>query len=180
MPSNVSHLPVSPGPAGAAGSGDAAALEPVCAVVESGGGLLEFVPTAARALDTSLVLLDRARVVLADAARSPAERQALIEGGAGVEIVELRVCDEVVGQLRVLPRGVPAAPALLRAVAALVALEVERVNGPDRASRQATEEFFAALLSRGLAGPEEIVAAGREVGVDLARGGFVVVVRAHQ
>jgi len=180
VPSNVSHLPVSPRPAaGGAGAGDAAALEPVCAVVESGGGLLELVPTAARVLDTSLVLIDRARVVLADAARSPAERQALIAGGAGVETVELRVCDAVVGQLRVLPRGVPVSPALLRTVATLIALEVERVNGPDRASRQATGDFVAALLSRDLTDREEIVAAGNEVGVDLAQGGFVIVVRAH-
>lgn len=182
MPSNVSHLPVSPGPGpgGGKGSGDATALEPVCAIIESGGGLLELVPTAARALDASLVLIDRARAVLAVAARSPAEEQALVKGGAGVETVELRVSDEVVGQLRVRPRGAPVPAPLLRTVAALVALEVERTGGPDRASRQVTGDFVAALLSRELTGREEIVAAGNELGIDLTRGGFVVVVRAHQ
>ena len=180
MPSNVSHLPVSPGRPAGPRSGDAAALEPVCEIVESGGGLLALVPTAARALDASMVLIDTARVVLADAARSPAERQALITGGAGVETLELRVCDAVVGQLRVLPRGAGVPAPLLRAVATIVALEVERVNGPDRASREATGEFVAALLSRELTGRDQIVAAGLELGVDLSRGGLVVVVRAHQ
>ena len=68
--------------------------------VESGAGLPEVVRAASRALDASLVLLDRAGAVLAVAARSPADERALAGGGAGVESLELRVGDEPVGALR--------------------------------------------------------------------------------
>jgi sugar diacid utilization regulator len=178
MSSNVSHLPVPHGHDGHAA--DAAALEPVCAVVEGGGGVLELVRTAARSLGCSLVLLDRAKAVLAVAARSPAEEHALVSGGSGVEAIELRVADDVVGQLRLRAREQSPPPALLRAVALLVALEVERVRGPDRASRQAAGAFLRTLLTRELTGREEIVESAAELGVDLARGGMIVVVRAHR
>jgi sugar diacid utilization regulator len=175
--SNVSHLPVPQGGGGQAA--DAAALEPVCAVVEGGGGLLELVRTAARSLGCSLVLVDRAKAVLAVAARSPAEEHTLITGGAGVATIELRVADEVVGQLRARARGTAPPAALLRAVALLTALEVERVRGPDRASRRATGAFLQSLLTREITGREDIVATAGELGVDLASGGMIVVVRAH-
>jgi PucR family transcriptional regulator, purine catabolism regulatory protein len=151
----------------------------VCAVVESGGGLIELVRAAAGALGASIVLLDRTSSVLAVAARSPAEESSLLDRGAGVQDVELRVADHAVGHLRLRPREQPPAPSLLRAVAALVALEAERMRGPDRASQEATGAFVRSLLARELTGREELVAAGREVGIDLSKGGVVVVLRAH-
>ncbi|HVW16976.1 MAG TPA: hypothetical protein VHB30_01895, partial [Solirubrobacteraceae bacterium] len=119
---------------------DLAALDSLTEAVESGAGLPEVVRAAARALDASLVLIDRTSQVLAVAARSPAEEQALLAGGDGIETLELRLADEEVGRLRARLRGEPA-PAVMRLVTALIASEVERVRAPQRASAQAVETF---------------------------------------
>ena len=70
--------------------------------MEAGAGLPEVVRAAARALDASLVLVDRAGAVLAVAARSPADEESLAPEATGSRCVELRVGDEVVGGLRCL------------------------------------------------------------------------------
>ena len=67
---------------------------------------------AARALDASLVLTDRAGAVLAVAARSPADERALLDDAPGVEALELRVADAPVGTLRMRARSEPG-PALV-------------------------------------------------------------------
>ena len=72
--------------------------------VESGLGLPEVVRAAARALDASLVLIDRSSSVLAVAARSTADERSLMRDADGVETHELRVGDAVVGRLRLRPR----------------------------------------------------------------------------
>jgi sugar diacid utilization regulator len=154
-------------------------LDAVCEVVESGGGLLELIRAASRALDASLVLVDRTRSVLATAARSPAEEKALVDGADDTTSIDLRLADEVVGQLRLRPRGRRASPSLERAVAAIVALEVERVRGPDRATRAAGAAFLRSILNRDLTDRDEIVARAKEVGLDLTGGGLIVVARAH-
>ena len=85
------------------------ALTAVTDAVESGLGLPEVVRAAARALDASLVLIDRTSSVLAVAARSTADERALMSDAAGVATHELRVGDTVVGRLRVRGRsGEPA------------------------------------------------------------------------
>ena len=91
---------------------DLRALEAITEAVAAGAGLPEIVRAAARALDASLVLIDRTSVVLAVAARSPAEERALLREAEGVERVELRVADAVVGQLRLRGRdgGEPPTP----------------------------------------------------------------------
>src|SRR3954462_14072826 len=170
MPSNVSHLPVPQGPDRPA-LADAAALDAVCEVVESGGGLLDLIRAASRALDASLVLVDRSRSVLATAARSPAEEKALVDGAEDTSSLDLRLADEVVGQLRLRPRGSGVSPSLERAVAAIVALEVERVRGPDRATREANSAFLRAVLRRELTDRDEIVARAKEIGLDVGEGG---------
>jgi sugar diacid utilization regulator len=179
VPSNVSHLPLPPERGHGNPAAGADALEPLCAVIEAGGGLIELVRAASRSLEASAVLLDGTGAVLAVAARSPADEAQLIRGGERVQSVELRVADDVVGHLRLRPREGPPPAALVRAAAALTALELERVRSPDRASREATTSFVRALLDRELTGREEIVAAGRELGVDLSSGGLVAVLRAH-
>ncbi len=62
---------------------DLGALDALTEAVESGAGLPEVVRAGARALDASLVLIDRTSHVLAVAARSPAEEQALLAGARG-------------------------------------------------------------------------------------------------
>ena len=53
----------------------------------------------------------------------------------GVEHVELRVGDALVGRLRLRGRSQEPPPALLRLVTTLIASEVERLRAPERASR---------------------------------------------
>jgi len=161
---------------------DLRALEAITEAVAAGAGLPEIVRAAARALDASLVLIDRTSVVLAVAARSPAEERALLREAEGVERVELRVADAVVGQLRLRGReggraGVDSS--MLRLVTTLVASEVERVRGPERASEAAAAEFLHAVLARQVADRDDLVARGKELGIALDRGGSVIVVRAH-
>src|SRR5215218_9903233 len=84
---------------------DLSALDALTDAVESGAGLPEVVRAASRALDASLVCLDRAGAVLAVAARSPADERALLDGLAGVDALDLRVGDALVGGLRLRPRG---------------------------------------------------------------------------
>src|SRR5688572_32669103 len=122
------------------------ALTAITDAVESGLGLPEVVRAAARALDASLVLIDRSSSVLAVAARSTADERALMGDAAGVETHELRVGDTVVGRLRTRGRSGAPPAALLRVVTTLIASEVERVRAPERASEAAQAAFLAAVL----------------------------------
>ena len=157
---------------------DLAALDAITEAVESGAGLPNVVRAAARALEASLVLLDRTGSVLAVAARSPADERSLLDCAAGVETIELRVADAPVGQLRMRARSQPGA-ALVRLVTTLVASEVERVRAPARASQEANAAFLRAIVGRDVLDVEEIVSRGAELGIDLLGGGSVLVVRAH-
>jgi PucR family transcriptional regulator, purine catabolism regulatory protein len=158
---------------------DFGALTAISDAVESGLGLPDVIRAAARALDASLVLIDRSSAVLAVAARSTADERALMADAQGVEAHELRVGDEVVGRLRLRGRHGAPAPALLRLVTTIVASEVERVRAPERASEAAQATFLSAVLRRQVTDRDDILARGGELGVDLADGGAVVVVRAH-
>jgi DNA-binding PucR family transcriptional regulator len=137
------------------------------------------VRAAARALDASVVVLDRGGQALAVAARSPADERSLLVDADGVVAIELRVADVEVGRLRVRARGAPN-PGLLRLLSTLIASEVERVRAPELASEEAAAVFVAAVLAREITGREEVLAAAREVGLrDLERGASVLIAHAH-
>jgi len=159
---------------------DLAALDAITCAVESGAGLPEVVRAAARALDASLVLVDRAGAVLAVAARSPADERSLTADGTGVQTVELRVADEPVGLLRMRVRD-PAATGngLVKLVSTLVASEVERLRAPQRASQAAAAAFVHAVLDRSLVDPEEIRDRAGEINLSLETGASLLVARAH-
>lgn len=163
---------------GAPAAPDLEALDAIADAVGHGAGLPEVVRAAARALDASLVLSDRAGHVLAVAARSTADEQALLAGREGVEEIELRVADEPVGTLKLRARSEPDA-VVLRLVSTLIASEVERVRAPERASAEAAQTFLRALLARTLGGSAAVVEAATALGVDLTDGASVLVVRAH-
>jgi len=170
----------SPAPRTPAGI-DLEALDAVTDAVESGAGLPEVVRAAARALDASLALTDRSSAVLAVAAQSPADEQSLLADAERVELIELRVADEAVGQLRIRPHAgaEPASPMVLRIVTTLIASEVQRVRAPARASEQAVADFLADLLGRRLLGRDDVVARAAELGIDVEAGASVLVVRAQ-
>ncbi len=163
----------------AAGAVDLGSLSAISDAVESGLGLPEVVRAAARALDASLVLIDRSSAVLAVAARSSADEKALMANAPGVSVHDLRVGDAVVGRLRLRGRTGEPPGAFLRVVTTLIASEVERLRAPDRASEAAQAQFLGAVMRRQVTDRGDIVARGSELGLDLGAGGAVVVVRAH-
>ena len=112
---------------------DLDALSAITQAVGDGAGLPEVVRAAARALDASIVLIDRSSAVLAVAARSSADERALMTDAAGVQAHELRVGDSVVGRLRLRGRGGDPSPGMLRIVSTLIASEVEVKTGKQSA-----------------------------------------------
>src|SRR3954449_3434651 len=145
-------------------------IEALTEAVESGAGLPEVARAAARAVDASLVVLDRAGQVLAVAARSPAEEQAIVAGGPEIEIIELRLGGEPVGELRLRARSEEPS-SVVGLVAVVLAGEAERSRAPARASAEAAGAYVAALLAGEAQDPAEI-------GLELESGAFVLVARA--
>ncbi len=161
------------------GAPDLTALAAITDAVEAGAGLPEILRAAARALDASLILIDRSASVLAVAARSPADERSLMRGGENVTTIELKVAEASVGQLRMRSRDGEPDASLLRLVTTLIASEVERVRAPERASEEAATSFQRAVLERRISDRDDLIARGKELGTDLASGGSVLVVRAH-
>jgi sugar diacid utilization regulator len=160
-------------------SPDLAAYAAITDAVEGGAGLPEILRAAARALDASLILIDRTATVLAVAARSPADERSLMRDTDGVTTIELKVADSAVGQLRMRSRAGTPDGALLRLVTTLIASEVERVRAPARASEEAATNFQRAVLARRIDDADDLIARGKELGTDLSSGASVAVVRAH-
>jgi PucR family transcriptional regulator, purine catabolism regulatory protein len=158
---------------------DLAALAAITDAVEAGAGLPEILRAAARALDASLILIDRSATVLAVAARSPADERSLMRGGDDVNAIELKVAESTVGTLRMRARERTPDGALLRLITTLIASEVERVRAPERASEEAAVGFQRALLLGRVEDRADVLARGKELGIDLGAGASVVVVRAH-
>jgi sugar diacid utilization regulator len=158
---------------------DPGSLEELSAAIESGAGMPAVARAAARALGASVALIDRASNVLAVAAASPDEEKKLLAGGAAVETVELRVADSAVGELRWRPHGEDEPDsALLRMVATLLGLELERSRSPEWATEEAAGDFVRALLDRTITDRGDIEARAAELGVKLGGGAGVLIARA--
>jgi hypothetical protein len=156
-----------------------AALAAITDAVEDGAGLPAVLRAAARALDTSLILIDRSATVLAVAARSPADERSLMRDGDDVTTIDLKVADATVGKLRMRAGDRPADTSLLRLVSTLIASEVERVRAPELASEEAATVFQREVLSGRIDGRDALIARGKELGTDLGSGASVVIIRAH-
>jgi PucR family transcriptional regulator, purine catabolism regulatory protein len=166
-----------PGAESPANADRAALLEALSEAVESGAGLPAVARAAARLLDASVALIDRSSAVLAVAGASSDQEQKLLSGGEGVNGVELRVADNVVGELRYRAKTEPE-PAIARMVTTLLALELERSRSPEWESEEAAGAFVVAVLRREVTDRGDIVARAEELGADLDRGAGVVVLRA--
>jgi sugar diacid utilization regulator len=178
MEGSLHHLPARP--AASESPPELDGLEELCAALENGAGVPEILRAAARALEASLVLIDPSSAILAVAARSPSEERSLLTGASGVEMLELRMADEVVGQLRLRSRTHAPVPAARLVVArTLIAAELARVRAPERASEEAATAFLRAILRREITDRDDLVARGAEVGVGLEAGAAVIVARAH-
>src|SRR3954452_21021031 len=152
------------------------AFADVSAAVESGAGLPEVARATSRALGASVVVLDATGSILAVACGSPADEHAVLTEG---QVLDLRVADTKVGELRYRSPGELPPPALVRYVGTLIGLEVERSRAPERASEAAISTFMRDLLDRKVTDRANIVARGHELGADLENGASVVVARAH-
>jgi sugar diacid utilization regulator len=155
----------------------AQALDALAESVESGAGLPETARRAGAALAASVALIDSRGAVLAVAAGSPAEERELLSKHDGVTVIDLRVSEFVVGQLRFRPRQDAPAPAHLRMVTTLLALEVERTRAPERAGEAAVGSFVKAVLDGQVEDRRDLIARGKELGVDLEDGGSVLAAR---
>ena len=69
---------------------DLGAFAAITDAVEAGAGLPEILRAAARALDASLILIDRSATILAVAARSPADERSLMRDADDVSTLELQ------------------------------------------------------------------------------------------
>src|SRR5207302_5078984 len=136
------------------------ALGAITDAVEAGAGLPEILRAAARALDASLILIDRSATVLAVAARSPADERSLMRGGDGVTTIELKVADASVGSLRMRSRERSPDAAVLRLVSTLIALEMERTRAPERASEEAATTFQLEALRGQIPERDDLIARG--------------------
>src|SRR3954466_13145299 len=130
------------------------AFADVSAAVESGAGLPEVARATSRALAASVVVVDATGSILAVACGSPADEHAVLTDG---QILDLRVADTKVGELRYRARGETPPPALVRYVGTLIGLEVERSRAPERASEAAVAGFLRDLLDRQVTDPHNIV-----------------------
>ncbi len=158
--------------------GNDASLDALSEAIESGAGLPAVARAAAKVLDASVALVDRSSAVLAVAAASSGEEAKLLSAGTGVTISELRIADAAVGELRYRPHGDEPAPTLMRMVATLVALELERSRSPDWASDEAAGAFVSSVLAREVTDRGDIVARAAELGVEVQPGAGVVTARA--
>jgi sugar diacid utilization regulator len=166
----------------ASGAGQGSFLElfeQVSDAVESGAGLPSVTRAASRALNASAIVLDATAGVLASACSSPEDERAIMAGEGSADRVDLRVADAVVGELRYRPRGEPPEPALLRMVATLIGLEVDRSTAPERASEAAVRDFLEDLVGRTVTDRENIVARGAELGCHLVDGSVMIIARAR-
>ena len=153
------------------------ALGAIAEAVEGGAGLPEVARACGRALDASIAVVDASSRVLAVACASPEDERAVLSG-EGSERLELTVGGAVVGRMHYRDRGEPNPADLVRVVAAILALEVERARAPERASEAAVRDLLEDLVSRAITDRENIVARGTELGADLSGGGSVIVARA--
>jgi PucR family transcriptional regulator, purine catabolism regulatory protein len=158
---------------------DLAALAAITDAVEDGAGLPAILRAAARALGTSLILIDRSATVLAVAARSPADERSLMRDADDVTTIELKVAESTVGRLRMRASERPTDASLIRLVTTLIASEVERVRAPERASEEAATSFMRAVLDGRIQVRDDLIARGKELGTDLSVGATVVIIRAH-
>jgi hypothetical protein len=168
-----------PAPAASAPSSFLDALDQVSDAVESGTGLPSVARAAGHALGASVIVLDGSSSVLAVACASREDERAVMAGEGGTETIELLVAETSVGRLRYRPRAEPPPSALLRLVANLIGLELERVKAPERASEAAVGDFLADVLARKVTDRENILARAAELGCDISAGAGVLVVRAR-
>ncbi|MGX6448971.1 hypothetical protein ACVU7I_13020, partial [Patulibacter sp. S7RM1-6] len=157
---------------------DAGPLDAIAEAVATGSGLPALARAVARALDAGVVVADRGGAVLAVAARSRDEERRLLATRGELETLSLTVAGEAAGSAIFQHRGEPD-PGVLALVLTVLALEVERVRAPARASQEESAAFCAALLAGEFADGRAIAERGAELGLDVGEPTGALVVRVH-
>lgn len=157
---------------------DAGPLDAIAEAVAAGSGLPALARAVARALDAGLVVADRGGAVLAVAARSRDEERRLLAMRGELDASPLTVAGESAGSAVFQHRGEPD-PGVLALVLTVLALEVERVRAPARASQEESATFCADLLAGEFADGQAIVDRGAELGLDVTEPTGALVVRVH-
>jgi sugar diacid utilization regulator len=153
------------------------ALDSLAEAIESGASVPEVARAASAALGADVALIDASGSVLAVVAGSPSRERELLGSGDTVTEIDLRVAEATVGQLRFRLRAELPEPAVVRMVTTLLALEVERTRAPERAGEAAAGGFVSAVLNREIDERRNLIARGKELGIDLDNGGSVLVAR---
>jgi sugar diacid utilization regulator len=163
-------------PAGRPQTGGSA-LDTLAEAIESGASVPEVARAASAALGADVALIDSNGSVLAVVAGSPSRERELLGSGDTVTEIDLRVAEATVGQLRFRARADLPEPAVVRMVTTLLALEVERTRAPERAGEAVVGGFVSAVLDREIDDRRNLIARGKELGIDLDHGGSVLLAR---
>jgi len=166
-------------PANKPAASDPAALDALAEAVESGAGLPEIARAASAALGAGVALIDAKQSVLAVAVGAPSEERELLSNKQGVTTIGLRVAEASVGELRFKPRAGSPEPMVLRMVTTLLALEVERTRAPEEAGEAAVGSFVNSVLDGEITDRRDLIARGKELGIDLDRGAVILTVLVH-
>lgn len=161
--------------------GRPAGSEEIAAVLdalERGAGLPEAARALARALHASVLVSDASGATLALAARSSAEERALRAGARGVEMHPLAIAGQRVGTLALRARRPPGAE-LMRMITLLLAAEVRQLRLPGSARRAGAAALLGSLFAQSRPAPELAAEQARELGLEIASGVGVVLIRAH-
>ncbi len=148
--------------------------------VEVGAGLPEMARIANRALGASTAILNSSGSVLAIAGASSADEKELL-GRKSATSVELLAAQKKVGELRFLPRKVKPDQYLVRILATVIALEVERLSAPSSQRADAVAFFLKDVAAGKVSSTEELRARADDIEMDFSQGSKIVAVsvRSH-
>lgn len=148
--------------------------------VEMGVGLPEIARIANRALGASTAILDSSGSILAIAGASSADEKELLSGKSATS-VELFAVHKKVGELRFLPRKLKPDEYLVRILATVMALEVERLTAPSSQRADAVAFFLKDVAAGKVSGKGELRARTGDLEIDFSQGSKIVAVnvRSH-
>lgn len=143
--------------------------------VEVGAGLSEMARVSNRALDASTAILDASGAVLALAGASSADEKELLAGKSAAA-VDLLSSNRKVGELRFLPRKATPDEYLVRLLATVVALEVERMSAPVSRRADAVANLLRDVASGKVKHPDELRARVADLEIDFSQGAKLIAV----
>ena len=143
--------------------------------VEAGSGLPEIARIASRALGASTAIIDATGSVLAIAGASRADEKEL-QSGKSATSVELFASRKKVGELRFLERKGKPDEYMVRFLATVSALEVERLSAPGSQRADAITGFLRNVVAGKVADKEELQARAGQLEFNFDQGATIIAV----